>query len=221
MRMIKVVQFAAAVSVAALTLAGCSALPEEKPKQRESSVESGEKSKRPAGEDAERGEDAAAKKAQKPAARTTPPKLPECQDLVSDAQAAQILGVSSMTLYPSSGRSPNHGRLQGSANHGPSAQQAWASSADHLLCDWTADGAGTPMGFSVVELSDAAQATFLAELRASDYAEGSVAGIPSFSYTVPATGAVVEFAFVGPFVAESTSNAPRLFPALVPALQAL
>lgn len=137
-----------------------------------------------------------------PSAPAAPAALADCETLLPIDQARAEMGVDTVEFM----RQTNDAeRVATSPVYGPSAVAAFAAATDARTCAWGIPNSDGFLDFTVATIPDAEREQFLAELRASDYVESDMGGVPTFELMVAGVGwggdeGPVRFAFVGPYV---------------------
>lgn len=217
MRSSTTLRLASMLAVSAVALTGCASAESE---QRESRAS---RESRPAPEQTEETPAEQEPAAPEPTAKPDP-SLPCCEQVLPLADAQAIMQSTGAALeFRGEGGGPDH--IQESPDHGPSAKTAFAAATERKDCTWAIPNSDGFLWFTMAKIPDAARQQFIADLRGSLYAEGSIGGAPHFSYVVPGRGAwggdlEIQYAFVDPFVVETTSYSSGLVERVVTGLQA-
>lgn len=103
-----------------------------------------------------------------------------CDDLVHPDEARNLLG-------PGFAHIPDNPKLEAYFHLalGPSAKSAIGQATRTQFCLWGMPNSDGISSFLIAELPDAPREEFLRELRASDFAESSLAGSPVFTWQNP------------------------------------
>lgn len=123
--------------------------------------------------------------------------LPGCEQILTLDAANQVMGSSAGIIFD--GQTDGTAWLERNTRIGPAARAAFEGAIGMVSCTWYFENSDNFLYFTVADLPDDVRDDFLAALRASDYVESEISGVPAFTYDDGARGigvGPIQFAFV-------------------------